>query len=232
MMLFPGTKENFDLSAATISRLKADSRIETTRASLLRMAGYGLFSICLGLGCGAALSGYSVIKKAQSSSAEIADILLTAINGTAVTVKGEVKLDPDSTVTLEPGATVSLDPAAKARLAADRTVELQDARPHFDPFVSGARPKSGKHSVTSYTVFKEVSYDRGAVITAWTFASSEHNKPARQRCYYTERADHASASTVTELAVNGQTVPNPRRAPIDATTAATNCVWFDAPGGV
>jgi hypothetical protein len=222
-MLFSGTTDNHALADATVSRLKAEARIESTRASLFRVGGYSIFVVCLGLGCGAALLGYSSIKKAQSSSNEIAKVLTTAINGAPITTKGEVRLLPDAGVSLKPDATVKIEPGA--------TVEVQATRPSFDPLASRAQPNTGG-MLTSSTVFKEVKYSKGAVITVWIFASNEHTTPTRQRCYYTERADKASAPIVTEIAVNGQMVSHVRRPQIDPAAAATNCVWFNAQGGI
>jgi hypothetical protein len=230
-MLFSETIENRALADATISRLKAEARIESTRASLLRVGGYSIFVVCLGLGCSAAFLGYSSIKKAHSSSDEIAKVLSTAIKSASVQTKGEVRLLPDATVSLKPGTIVSLDPTTAAKVEPGGAVQVLDARSDFDPFTNRARPISGGSVVTNYTVFKEVKYSKGAVMTAWTFASNEHTTPTRQRCYYIERADQASASIVTELAVNGQIVPHARRPQIDTSAAATNCVWFNAQGG-
>src|SRR5260370_15474539 len=108
-MLFSGTTENRALADTTVLRLKAEARIENARASLLRVGGYSIFVVCLGLGCGAALLGYASIKKAQGSSNEIAKILSTAINGVSIKTKGEVRILPDAIVSLKPCTTVSLD---------------------------------------------------------------------------------------------------------------------------
>ena len=231
-MWFSETIESRALSDATISRLKADARIESTRASLLRVGGYSIFVVCLGLGCSAAFLGYSAIKKAQSSSDEIARILSTAISSASITTKGEVRLLPGAAVSVQPGGTVGLDYTATVKVEPDGTIEGQETRPRFDPFNKRARPISGESVLTNYTVFNEVKYAKGTVMTAWTFASSEHQKPTRQRCYYTERADQTTASIVTELAVNGQTVRHAQPPKIDITAASTNCVWFNAQGGV
>jgi hypothetical protein len=231
-MLFSETIENRALADATVSRLKAEARIESTSASLLRVGGYSIFVVCLGLGCSAAFLGYSSIKKAQSSSDEIARILSTAINSASITTKGEVTLLPGATIAFKPIVTASLDPTASVTVEPGGTVEVQDTHPGFDPFTNRAQPISGGSVVTNYTVFKEVKYAKGTVMTAWTFASNERATPTRQRCYYTERADQASASIVTELAVNWQMVSHSRRPQIDTTAAATNCVWFKAQGGI
>ena len=62
-MLFSGTKENRALANATIPRLKAEARKESTKASLCKIGGYSAFVVCLGLGCGAAFLGYVSIKR-------------------------------------------------------------------------------------------------------------------------------------------------------------------------
>src|SRR6266480_477405 len=110
-MLFSDTIESRALADATVSRLKSEARTESKKASLLRVGGYSIFIVCLGLGCSAALLGYSSIKKAQSSSNEIATILSTAINRASVKIMGEVRLPLDASISLKTGATVSLDPA-------------------------------------------------------------------------------------------------------------------------
>src|SRR6266478_6465866 len=122
-MLFSGTTENRALANATVSRLKAEARIDSTRASLFWVGGYSIFAVCLGLGCGAALLGYSSIERAQSSSNEIARILATTINDASISTKGEIRLLPDARVSLKPGATVKMEPGA--------TVEVQATRPSF-----------------------------------------------------------------------------------------------------
>lgn len=115
-MLFSGTKENRALADATILRLKAEARMESTRASLFKIGGYSAFVVCLGLGCGAAFLGYASIEKAQSSSGEIATILVKAISNASITTKGEVKLVPGAIVSIRPDATVRLDPAASVKI--------------------------------------------------------------------------------------------------------------------
>jgi hypothetical protein len=229
-MLFSETTQNRALADATVSRLKAETRIENTRASLFRVGGYSIFVVCLGLGFGSAFLGYASIKKAQSSSDEIAKILSTAINGATIKTKGEVRLLPNANVALRPGTTVTLDPTP-VKLEPGGTVQVQGSRSGFDPFANGAQPKSGGSAATSYTVFKEVKYGKGAVLTEWTFVSREDTMPTRQRCYYVEHAVHASAPIVTELAVNEQMIPHAYRPQVDALSAATNCVWFNAQGG-
>jgi len=131
-MLFSGTKENRALADATISRLKSEARLGSVRASLLGTGGYSALAVCLGLGFGAAFLGYASIKKAQSSSDEIAQLLVKGINNASITTKGDLRLLPGTTLVLKPGATVGLDPTASVKLEPRAIIQLQDTRPRID----------------------------------------------------------------------------------------------------
>lgn len=226
-MLFSDTIDNRALADATISRLKADARMESAKACLFRIGGYSSFAVCLVLGWSVAVLGYTSIKRAQNSSHEIAQILSTAISNVSLRIKGEVELLPRAEVSLRAGQTVTLDDASHVKLSVDGITEAEGSGVRVHPFTNAGRPISGRRVSTSYTVTKEVSYARGTVITSWTFASSRNTAPTSQRCYYVE-PNQASTSTVVELALNGQAVSHTRRPQLDTTTAAENCVWFSA----
>src|SRR5271156_2710907 len=132
-MLFSGTKENRTLANATIAHLKAEARKESTKASLFKIGGYSVFVVCLGLGCSAAFLGYASIKKAQSSSEEIANILAKAISNASITTKGEVRLLPGAIVSIKPDATVGLNPTASVQLEPGQNALMQNARPALQP---------------------------------------------------------------------------------------------------
>lgn len=227
-MLFSHTKENRALADATISRLKAEAQMESTKASLFKVGGYSAFVVCLGLGCGAAFLGYASIRSAQSSSDEIANILVKAISNASITIKGAVELVPGTPLVLKPDQTLRLDPNASVKVEPSGTGQIQDTHSRVDPLANPAQPKSGGKVTTSYTVFKEVKYAKGAVVTAWTFASNESATPVRQRCYYSERSDRGSDLRVIELAIDGQIVPHAKGS-INTGALATmkNCVWFN-----
>jgi hypothetical protein len=132
-MLFSGTQESRALADATISRLRAEGRIESAKASLFRIRGYSAFVACLGLGCGAAFLGAASIKKAQSSSDEIANLLVKAISNASITNRGEVKLLPGAFVFIRPDATVGLDPTASVKLESGQDTLAQNTRPASIP---------------------------------------------------------------------------------------------------
>jgi hypothetical protein len=147
-MLFSGAKENRALADATISRLRAEARIESAKASLFRIGGYSAFVVCLGLGCAATLLGAASIKQAQSSSHEIANILVKAISNASITTKGEVKLLPGAIVSIESDATVGLNPTASVKLESGQDALMQNTRPASIP--SPAQLKSrGKTTISS-----------------------------------------------------------------------------------
>jgi hypothetical protein len=111
----------------------------STRASLFKVGGYSAFVVCLGLGFGAAFLGYASIKKAQSSSDEIAKILIKAISNVRITTTGEFRLLPGATLVLKPGATVGLDSTASVKLQPGETIQVQNTRPRFNSFTSAAQ---------------------------------------------------------------------------------------------
>jgi hypothetical protein len=147
-MLFSGTKENRALANATVSRLKAGARLESTRASLFKIGGYSAFVVCLGLGCSAAFLGYASIRKAQSSSDEIAKILVKAISNTSITTKGEVKLLPGAIVSIKPDATVGLNPTASVKLEPGQDSLVQNTRPPSIPSAPQLKSR-GKTTISS-----------------------------------------------------------------------------------
>ncbi|WP_038973291.1 hypothetical protein [Bradyrhizobium genomosp. III] len=229
-MLFAETVENRALANATASRLNAEARVENAKASLLRVSGYSALLICLGLACGATFLGCASIKRAQSSSDEIAAILATAIHSASVRINGEVKLVPGATVALNTKAAVYLDTGASVTIDPNGGVEVEGARSRFDRFANQSQPKSGERVATSYTVLKDVKFGKGAVKTSWTFMTNEGTAPDRQRCYYAERTDRGAAPVVIELAVNGKLVNHTNHLQINVAAAGENCVWFNAQG--
>ena len=87
--------------------------MESAKASLFKIAGYSVFALCLGLGCGAAFLAYASIKNAQSSSEEIANTLAKAISRATITTKGEVKLSQGATISIKADATAGLNPTGE-----------------------------------------------------------------------------------------------------------------------
>jgi hypothetical protein len=104
--------------------------------------------VCLGLGCSAAFLGYASIKKAQSSSDEIATILGKAISKASITTKGEVKLLPGAIVSIKPDATVGLNPTASVKLEPGQDSLVQNTRPPSIPSAPQLKSR-GKTTISS-----------------------------------------------------------------------------------
>ena len=207
-MEIPATPENRVLASAVNARIKSDARLLNARAGLYRLAGIGLACALVGTGIGAALFGWTYTRAPVVNAEILADAVAQAISRVTFKTEGTVKLDPES------------------RLAASRPAT---PTPTAAQLGANARPDSkAAVAATNFTVFKNVPFGQGQVVTGWNFTSGEQKTPAHQYCYYSEQIDGTSKVTI-DLGENGRIVPNaPARAKIDATAAYTNCVWFKA----
>lgn len=206
-MEIPATKENRVLASAVNARIKGDARLLNAQAALYRMAGIGLAAALAGVGLGAVLYGWTYARTPTVEAELVAGAVARALAGLTLKTEGTVKLDPE------------------ARLAAARPdVPIPTAA----QLGAGATPDSKAAVATNFTVFKNVPFSQGQVVTGWNFTSSEQKSPQHQYCYYSEQLDGTSKVTI-DLGENGRAVPQTRTRPnVDATAAVTNCVWFKA----
>ena len=207
-MELPNTPENRVLASAVNSRIRSDARLLNARAALYRLAGIGLVCALAGVGIGAAFYGYSYANDPTYPTAKVTAAVAEALSKVTFKTEGTVKLDPDSTVAL--GARSEIPTPTAAQLGA------------------GATPDSKAAVLTNFTVFKNVPYGSGQVVTGWNFTSSEQRAPNHQYCYYSEQLDGTSKVTV-DLGENGRALPQAKtRTNVDPTVAYSNCVWFRA----
>jgi hypothetical protein len=237
----PATPANRALATAVSRRMRAEAREVNAKAALVRALGIGGACALAGIGVGAAFFGYSFITDASSSADRITAAMVEALEKTTLRTGGTVRLDSTGATVrldahevaleaaplkLDPGATVALDPEARL------TVDLASAatpRPSPEQLKdNGAPPDPDKAKVvTDFTVFKNVAFGTGRVVTGWNFSSSEQKTPSYQYCYFTRDAS-GSVSTNTYLAVNGAVLTGlPAVADLDIAKAAAQCVWFD-----
>lgn len=246
------TPEHQALAAAVNARMAADGRIVNAKAFLLRLAGVGALIALTGLGIAVALFGYSFVKDERSSADKIADSLVRALDRTTLKTAGEVKvveggtvkldsatvtLDPQATVRmaeplkLDPATTVKLDPNARVRVSNAPADQTRPTPAQLNPQPPSAQPDAAatKPVATNYTIFKNVEFGQGAVVTGWSFSSSEQPSPNYQYCYYVQGAggDDPNAQVKVDIARNGAMVPNLRPQRFDIKSAAASCVWFD-----
>ncbi len=208
-MEIPATAENRVLANAVNARIKSEARIQNAQAAFWRLAGAGLFCLTVGCAIGAIFWGWAQTRGPAADAATVASAVAEALQGLTLKTEGTVKLDPDSRVAVGggSGATDVPTPSA-AQLGA------------------GATPDSKAAVLTNFTVFKNVPFSQGQVVTGWNFTSSEQKWPLHQYCYYSEQLDGTSKVTV-DLGENGRALPQAKSRPnLDPTKAYTNCVWF------
>lgn len=214
-----------------MSNLDYEAQVQVARAksSMLRMAGAG--ALLTGIG-GAALLGsyaYASFADQKKTGAAIAQGLVETL------VKSDIQLplDPnakvrvaDSQIRLAPNSTV----AVTGRVAVDATeLKLPEGAPLPRPTAEQLRndaPREQQVKV-SYTVFKEVPWGGGKVVTGYKFDPNAPSTPRVQHCYYETFVEKGSSVTVY-MAQDG-VFDYDAKAPsgMDAVAAARNCIWFD-----
>ena len=207
-MELPNTAENRVLASTVNARIRSDARLLNARAGLYRLAGIGILCCLGGVGIGAAFYGYSYTNDPTFPTAKVANTVAEALSKVTFKTEGTVKLDPDSTVGL--GGRSEVPTPTAAQLGA------------------GATPDSKAAVLTNFTVFKNVPFGSGQVVTGWNFTSSDQKSPSHQYCYYSEQLDGTSKVTV-DLGENGRALPQAKaRSNVDPVIAYSNCVWFKA----
>ncbi len=217
-MLIAGNKTNRDLAGAVNARVTADARMIAAKAMLIRLGAVGLLGLMIGAGVALACLGYARIRDANGAAERLAGVLAAALEKATM----HARLDPDASVHVDPGATVGLDPNARVRLADAPALP----RPTAAQLRQEAQPPSKNAVQTNYTVFKNVKFGAGEVVTGYNFAP-DGTVPERQYCYYANGAADQSYVT-TPIGANGRFVA-PLRPPegLDPAKAAAECVWFD-----
>src|SRR4051812_24202957 len=163
-----------------------------------------------------------------------------ALDRTTLRTSGEVKLDPTAQVVVRDGSVVGIEPNASVKLDANGTIVKLDSnakinivgtepyapRPTLDQLKPQAAPLSRTAVVTNYTVFKNVQYNEGRIVTGWNFSSNEENSPNSQYCYYYYTVE-SGISVKLDLATDGVLLPKTKPLKgLQAEQAAANCVWF------
>jgi hypothetical protein len=206
-MELPNTEENRVLASTVNARIRSESRKQNAQAAMYRSAGMGILLALAGVGVGAAFYGYSWISDPTSQTDKIARTVAAAM----------------STVTFKTEGTVKLDPESKLEVAGGRS---EVPTPTEAQLGAGATPESKAAVLTNFTVFKNVPFNQGQVVTGWNFTSSAQKSPAHQYCYYSEQLDGTSKVTI-DLGENGRMMPQSKaRANVDPNLAYANCVWF------
>ena len=210
-MELPATKDNRVLANAVNARIKSEARILNAKAAFYRLAGLSLVCAMTGVGIGAALYGWTYGRQPVIQAEQVANAVAAAMSGLTLKAEGTVKLDPESTLAL-----------------AQKPPEAP--RPTASQLGAGATPASQAAVATNFTVFKNVPFGSGQVVTGWNFTSSEQKTPQHQYCYYSEQIDGTSKMTI-DLGENGRPAAiSKTRSGMDPVLGYANCVWFKTGG--
>ena len=221
------------LASVINSRLAAEARIAKAIAFGWLCGGTAIALCLTGLGVAAAFYGYSFMLSVKPAAEETAKALVQAFERAELktTVSGVVSLSPAAelrlasgqTVKLDEGATVRLDPNASVRVVGD----LKMLQPSKQQLQMDSRSVDDELPFTSYTIFKDVNYGSGKVVTGWAYDLADTVRPKYQHCSYQQTLGKGLLSKVS-IALNGY----PRR-PSSLTKlsfnfdgAVANCVWF------
>ena len=135
----------------------------------------------------------------------------TALSDVTLKTKGEVTLT-DNTLKLEglPKSGGATPTPTKAQLGSD------------------AAPASKAVVNTTFTVFKQVPYLDGQIVTGWNFKDSAE-QPYQQYCYFSRRSSESKGQVEIkiDLAMDGKTLPQPQKSDVNLEILARNCVWHD-----
>jgi hypothetical protein len=222
-------------AAVINSRLGAEARV--AKAISFGWLGGGLaIALCLtGLGVACAFYGYSYMLSVKPAAEQVAKALVdaiqrselkTSVTGTMALAQGsEVVLTPGQSVKLAEGATVKLDPNSTIRVVGDLKVDIP--QPSKQQLQLNTMSKSDELPFTNYTIFTDVKFGSGEVVTGWNYDLSDTLRPKQQYCYYSESLDKGLTARYT-LALNGTPQrPSPlAKLSFSFDGAVANCIWF------
>jgi hypothetical protein len=129
------------------------------------------------------------------------------------------------TVRLNEGAIVKLDPSSSVRIVGNLKVDVP--QPSKQQLQLDTKAKTDELPFTNYTIFRDVSYEKGHVVTGWNYDLSDSTRPKVQYCYYQQSVEKGLSAKYT-LAVND----SPRRpsaltkVSFNFDGALENCIWF------
>jgi hypothetical protein len=234
------TELNQRIASAVRHAVAAERSRNTGQAVFWRCIGVGL--ICFGLGGATGISFYGYAKLSRDSdnltslSKAFAEALAKATlkgsaEGTVRVEPSEIRLAKGQTISVDPSSTLHLDPDAKVAVDGEIRVQLPAPTPATSEPQAGPRSPNPP-SITNFTVFKHVPFQKGTVMTGWEFLTSKQRMPTSQYCYYTEDSndpgsDLPGLSVVVHLGLD-QRVDAPKSVPknFDVAAAFARCVWF------
>jgi hypothetical protein len=216
------------------NNISADVSRTSGKIRFWHAIGFGLLALGLGSAAGVACFGYSLVARNSSNLATLSDAIAKAMSktqlhgiavGTVQMQPREIKLAAGPTVSFDPGSRLLLDPSAK--ITADGEIKVQTPTISV-PQSASPRVATRTPTITNFTIFKAVPFQKGNVLTGWMFLTSAQRSPTTQYCYYSEKDDDSDVSFRVEIATDeilndAKTVPKA----FDLASASSKCVWFD-----
>ncbi len=226
-------KLNQHLSAAVENRVSAEMSFITGRSGFWRAIGIGLIAFGVGSAVGLGFYGYSFVSRNSDNLGALSSALAKAlsdlqIRGSAV---GNVEIQPHE-IRLAKGQTISFDESSRLRLDPSAKIVVEGEVKVQTPTVSlpqtiTPRAKSTTPTITNFTVFKAVPFEKGLIQTGWVFLTSAQKSPTSQYCYYTEIGENPDVAVRIDVGTDGQ-MEDRKNIPsgFDSSSAFSKCVWF------
>jgi hypothetical protein len=226
------SKLNELLSSALRNRVASEMFYISGVAGFWRAVGIGFVGLGFGVAIGVTLYGYSFIARNSNNTAMLSQAFAKALSGVQLSgiAEGTVQLEPSEIslakgqeVSLEGSSRLLLDPSAKVLAEGEIKVQM----PSIPVPQNIPRPASRNPTIANFTIFKSVPYEKGSVLTGWTFLTSAQTAPTSQYCYYHERGDDPDIALQVEVGNDEimATLKDGSKS-IDLSAAFNRCVWF------
>src|ERR1700738_259179 len=182
MNLFP-TELNKQLSEAVTNKVSAEIFYISGKTGFWRAIGFGLLGFGLGGAIGLGLFGYSFVSRNSDNLGVLSSALSKALSdvqlrgnavGTVEIQPHELSLAKGQTITFDENSRLLLDPSAK--ILVEGEVKIQTPTISV-PQSASPRTKSLTPTITNFTVFKSVPFEKGSIQTGWVFLTSAQRSP-------------------------------------------------------
>jgi hypothetical protein len=235
MNLLP-SKLNQALAASVQNKLSAEMFHISGKSSFWRAVGVGLVGLGVGSAVGFGFFGYSFITRNESNLTTLSAAFSKALSEVQLrgTAEGVVQLEPHEIalskgqeITFDPTSRLQLDPSAKVIADGDLRIQI----PNISiPQSAAPRSKGIAPTITNFTIFKAVQFEKGIIQTGWKFLTSAQRSPTTQYCYYSEIGENPDVSVRIDVGLDEKIQPSKSKS-FDIAAAFDKCVWFkkDAP---
>ena len=157
--------------------------------------------------------GYAFVKRNSDNQTLVASAIAAALSQVQIRAKAEgtVQLEPHE-IQLAKGQVIAIDPTSRLHLDPGAKVlaegEIRTQLPSISvPQAITPRANSKIPTITNFTVFKSVPFDKGGVLTGWMFLTSAQKAPTSQYCYYIEHDEDPDTALKVDIADDGVMMP-------------------------